>query len=73
MRLEPEPAQLPDGRFEVWAVVRHSAREVTQDEFVCDLITLASGVQASYEGWTLLAGDPAAEMSTQPPMPSLLQ
>ncbi len=60
-----EPERQPDGSFEVRAVVKHNLREITQEPFICDLITLASGVHAAYEGWEFLAEGSAEE--TQPP------
>ena len=44
--------------------VKHNLREITQEDFMCDLITLASGVQARYDCWDFLSDDSAEQ--TQP-------
>ena len=59
--LTAEPEQQPNGGFEIRAVVKHNLREITQDNFICDLITLASGLRATYEGWEFLPGSSAEE------------
>ncbi len=55
------PERQTDGTFEVRAGVKHNLREITLEPFICDLITLASGVRAIYEGWDFLTELPAEE------------
>ncbi len=62
--LTVEPEAAPDGRWIERVVVKHSLREITQEHFLCDLITVASGVRAIYDGWELPSDDSAEE--TQP-------
>ena len=62
--LTVEPEAAPDGTWVERVVVKHSLREITQEDFICDLITVASGVRATYDGWELPSEDSAEE--TQP-------
>ena len=58
--LTPEPRQAPHG-WTVEVAVKHNLREVTQENFMCDLITLASGVHARYDCWDFLSNDAAED------------
>lgn len=51
--LTVEPEAGPKGDWVERVVVKHSLREITQEDFLCDLITVASGVRAIYDGWDL--------------------
>lgn len=62
--LQPEPTEEADGRWWTRVGVKRSLREVTAEDFVCNLVTLASGVHSCFETWDFLADD-AAE-ATQP-------
>lgn len=64
MRLvTPEPQLVADGwRIEV--AVKHNLREITQEDFVCDLITMAAGVNGCYECWDFLS-EQSAEQTQQ--------
>ncbi|GAA3764169.1 ribonuclease E inhibitor RraB [Terriglobus aquaticus] len=61
MRLiQPEPQQ--DGHhWTVEVATKHNLRELTQEDFTCDLVTLASGVHATYDCWDFLSNDVAEE------------
>ena len=61
--ITPEPRKEDHG-WTVEVAVKHNLREITQEDFVCDLITVASGVNARYECWDFLSDDAAEQ--TQP-------
>lgn len=58
--ITPEPVPMRDG-WRVEVAVKHNLREVTQEEFTCDLIQLASGVNATYDCWDFLSEDSAEQ------------
>ena len=71
MRLiEPEPQQASHG-FTVEVAVKHNLREVTQEDFTCNLITLASGVHATYDCWDFLSDDAAEETQQHNDVPEV--
>lgn len=58
--ITPEPRKEGHGwRIEV--AVKHNLREITQEDFMCDLITLASGVHGRYECWDFLSEECAEQ------------
>lgn len=71
LTLQPEHTE--SGAYHVRAVVKHSLREITQEDFICDLINLASGVRAIYRGWALLAPDAAEETQPHDSTPDIQQ
>ena len=70
LTLEPERT---NGNFEVRAGVKHNLREITREAFICDLITLASGVRATYEGWEFLTEDSAEKSQPHNDTPDIQQ
>lgn len=61
--ITPEPRKTDHG-WRVEVAVKHNLREITQEDFICDLITLASGVHARYDCWDFLS-DESAEQTQQ--------
>ena len=61
--ITPEPQKENHG-WTVEVAVKHNLREITQEDFMCDLITLASGVSSRYECWDFLS-DESAEQTQQ--------
>lgn len=59
--ISPEPRQ-SGGGYVIEVATKHNLREITQEDFMCDLITLASGVHATYDCWDFLS-DEAAEQT----------
>lgn len=62
--ITPEPVEASDGSWRVEVGAKHNLREMTAEDFVCDLVTVASGVHACFEGWEFLSDD-AAELTQQ--------
>lgn len=56
------PEAGPTGVWNLRVGVKRSLRELTSDEFVCDLVTLASGVHSCFQTWEFLTAE-AAEAS----------
>lgn len=59
--LTPEPVQVKDGLWQVLVGVKHSLREVTSEDFVCDLVELASGVNSRFQGWDFVLEESAEQ------------
>jgi hypothetical protein len=71
MRLvQPEPQQ-NGHHWTVEVAVKHNLREVTQEDFTCDLITMASGVHATYDCWDFLSNDAAEETQQHNDVPEV--
>lgn len=68
-----EPEKQPSSEHRVRAVVKHSLREITQEQFVCDLITVASGVSAIYQGWDLPSEESAEQTQQHNDTPDIQQ
>lgn len=62
--LQQEPESKGDGRFHIRVGVKRSLRDVVREEFVEDLVHTASGMNGTYDGWSMLNDDTAEE--TQP-------
>ena len=71
MRLmSAEPRSTANGWL-VEVVVKHNLREITQEDFTCDLITLASGVRATYDCWDFLSEDSAEQTQSHDDNPEI--
>ena len=66
--ITPEPRKTAQG-WQVEVAVKHNLREVTQEDFMCDLITLASGVHARYDCWDFLSDDSAEQTQQHDDVP----
>ncbi|WP_419806517.1 hypothetical protein [Terriglobus sp.] len=66
--ITPEPRKTDHG-WRVEVAVKHNLREITQEDFICDLITLSSGVNARYECWDFLSEDSAEETQSHDSVP----
>lgn len=62
--LGKDPEKKQDDRFHIRVGVKRSIRDAVREEFVRDLVHTASGMNGSYDGWSLLTEDAAEE--TQP-------
>ncbi len=67
--LAPTPEQNGNGVWTVRVGVKRSLREITSEDFLCDLITLASGVHSCFETWEFLADDAAEQTQVHPDTP----
>ena len=68
--ITPEPRKEGHG-WTVEVAVKHNLREITQEDFMCDLITLASGVSARYDCWDFLSDDSAEQTQQHDAVPEL--
>ncbi len=59
--LQQNPEKKPDNRFHIRVGVKRSIRDAVREEFVADLVHTASGMNGSYDGWSLLRDEPAEE------------
>ena len=59
--LQTEPERKSDGRFHIRVGVKRSIRDAVREEFVADMVHTAAGMNGSYDGWNLLADEPAEE------------
>ena len=59
--LQTEPERKSDGRFHIRVGVKRSIRDAVREEFVADMVHTAAGMNGSYDGWNLLANEPAEE------------
>ncbi len=64
--LMPTPSPASDSRWTLRVGVKRSLREITSEDFICDLITLASGVNSCFETWEFLADDAAEQTQLHP-------
>ncbi len=62
------PEQGPSGVWNLRVGVKRSLRELTSDDFICDLVTLASGIHSCFQTWEFLT-DESAEASQAHPLP----
>ncbi len=67
--LEARPDREAGSEWQLRVGVKRSLRELTADDFTCDLITLASGVHSCFQTWDFLA-DTSAEESQPHPRPA---
>lgn len=70
--LTPTPEMEASTVWRTRVGVKRSLRELTSEEFICDLIALASGVHSCFDTWDFLADD-AAEQTQAHPDPPLMQ
>lgn len=63
-RVVHQPEQKHDDRFHIRVGVKRSIRDAVREEFVADMVHTAAGMNGTYDGWNLLADEPAEE--TQP-------
>ncbi len=59
-----------EGAWNVRVGVKRSLRELTSQEFICDLITIASGVHSSFQTWEFLTEDSAEGAQPHPSPPN---
>ena len=64
--ITPEPRKADHG-WQVEVAVKHNL----QEDFMCDLITLASGVHATYECWDFLSDDSAEQTQQHNSVPEV--
>ncbi len=60
---------VPEVVSDVWNVrmgVKRNVRELTSEDFVCDLVTVASGVHSCFQTWEFLTDDPAEAAQPHP-------
>ena len=69
--LQSEPEQKDDGRFHIRVGVKRSIRDAVREEFVSDLVHTAAGMNGSYDGWNLLAEEPAEEAQAHTETPDV--
>lgn len=67
--LPPTPSAESDGTWKLRVGVKRSLREVTSEDFICDLITLASGVHSCFSTWQFLSDDVAEHTQPHPDTP----
>lgn len=59
--LQKDPEKKQDDRFHIRVGVKRSIRDAVREEFVSDMVHTASGMNGSYDGWSLLTEDAAEE------------
>jgi len=59
--LQQNPEKKPANRFDIRLGVKRRIRDAEREEFVADLVHTASGMNGSYDGWSLLTDEPAEE------------
>jgi hypothetical protein len=64
------PEAGPTGTWNLRVGVKRSLRELTSEDFICDLITLASGVHSCFQTWEFLTDDSAEASQPHPCPPS---
>ena len=62
------PEMGPTGVWNLRVGVKRSLRELTSEDFICDLVTLASGIHSCFQTWEFLT-DNSAEASQPHPLP----
>ena len=62
--LQQDPEKKDDGRFHIRVGVKRSVRDVVREDYVTDLVHTASGMNGSYDGWSLLTDEAAEETQT---------
>ena len=67
--LTPTPEVVSAGSWKTGVGVKRSLREITSEDFICDLITLASGVHSCFDTWDFLADEPAEQAQSHPNLP----
>jgi regulator of RNase E activity RraB len=58
-----------DGRFQIRVGVKRSLRDTVREEFVADLVQTANAMNSRFDGWNLLAEEPAEETQTHSDAP----
>lgn len=60
-RVLQQPECKSDGRFHIRVGVKRSIRDAVREEFVGDMVRTASGMNGSFDGWSLLTDDSAED------------
>lgn len=66
--LQRDPEKQGD-RYQIRVGVKRSLRDTVREEFISDLVHTASGMNGSFDGWSLLAEEPAEETQTHSDAP----
>jgi hypothetical protein len=69
--LTRDPEQKSNGRWAIQVGVKRSLRDVVREEFVADLVHTAAGMKGTYDGWNLLADEPAEQTQKHPSVPDV--
>ena len=69
--LPPTPTENADGSWTLRVGVKRSLREITAEDFICDLITLASGVHSCFQTWEFLTDESAENTQPHPDTPDM--
>lgn len=69
--LQTEPEKKADERFHIRVGVKRSIRDAVREEFVADMVHTAAGMNGTYDGWNLLADEPAEEAQAHAETPDV--